>query len=188
MVTSTLVDADRPERARAVPPRSRTGARTRPSSADRCRGRCWPMSPSPMAPSSASVSACKATSASEWPSRRARVGAHAAQPDVVARRQAMHVEALPGAHVGHAVGGSAMARSSAVVSLRLDSLPRTSATGKPAHSATAASSVKVVLSARPRRRDGRPGCRRNGNPCGVCARHRRSRSIVGQCVPGPGAS
>ena len=31
-------------------------------------GKCWPMSPAPMAPSRASVSACRATSASEWPS------------------------------------------------------------------------------------------------------------------------
>ena len=32
-------------------------------------GKCRPMSPSPAAPSSASVMACSSTSASEWPSR-----------------------------------------------------------------------------------------------------------------------
>src|SRR4051812_13533681 len=32
-------------------------------------GKCVPISPAPMAPSSASVSACKPTSASEWPSK-----------------------------------------------------------------------------------------------------------------------
>ena len=42
---------------------------------------------------------------------------------------------------------SAMARSSAVVSLRFDSLPGTSTTASPANSATAASSVKSVLPA-----------------------------------------
>ncbi len=31
-------------------------------------GKCWPMSPAPMAPSIASVSACRPASASEWPS------------------------------------------------------------------------------------------------------------------------
>ena len=33
-------------------------------------GKCWPMSPSPRAPRMASVRACRATSASEWPLRR----------------------------------------------------------------------------------------------------------------------
>ena len=88
-------------------------------------GKCWPMSPSPIAPSSASVRACRATSASEWPCKRVRVGdADAAQPDVVAGDETVHVEALAGAHVGHRRAGlSAMARSSAVVSLRLAALP-----------------------------------------------------------------
>ena len=43
-----------------------------------------------------------------------------------------------------------MARSSAVVSLRLASLPSTSVTASPAHSATAASSVKIVAAGRGR--------------------------------------
>jgi hypothetical protein len=38
-------------------------------SARRCRGNGVPMSPSPAAPSKASVMACSSTSASEWPSR-----------------------------------------------------------------------------------------------------------------------
>ena len=54
----------------------------------------------------------------------------AAQPDVVAGDQPVHVEALSGAHVGSAVQRrSAMARSSAVVSLMLAALPMTSVTG-----------------------------------------------------------
>ena len=32
-------------------------------------GKCWPMSPSAAAPSTASITACSSTSASEWPSR-----------------------------------------------------------------------------------------------------------------------
>ena len=54
---------------------------------------------------------------------RVRVGdSDAAQPDMVAGDQAMHVEALPGAHVGwRCEPRSAMARSSAVVSLWLAS-------------------------------------------------------------------
>ncbi len=41
-----------------------------PRQAGSLGGKCWPMSPSPMAPSNASVSACNPTSASECPSRR----------------------------------------------------------------------------------------------------------------------
>ena len=37
-------------------------------------GKCWPMSPSPAAPSSASITACVSTSASEWPARPPRAG------------------------------------------------------------------------------------------------------------------
>ena len=65
-VTSTLPIA---------PPRARTSRRASarkmaeaaPFQRGSVSGKCWPMSPSPMAPSSASVRACRATSASEWP-------------------------------------------------------------------------------------------------------------------------
>ena len=137
------------------------------------------MSPSPMAPSSASVRACRATSASEWPSERMRVGdADAAQPDVVAGHEAVHVEALPVRTSGRRWQlRSAMARSSAVVSLMLAALPGTSATGRPAHSATAASSVRSRCR-RPRRAAWAARMSAKRKPCGVCARHSPARSRV----------
>ena len=52
------------------------------------------MSPAPIVPSTASVSACSATSASEWPARVVRVrDGDAAQHHGVARAEAVHVEA-----------------------------------------------------------------------------------------------
>ena len=58
---------------------------------------------------------------------------HAAQPDVIAGNEAVHVEALAGADIGQAPPWTRHARpaamSSAVVSLRLASLPSTSTTG-----------------------------------------------------------
>jgi hypothetical protein len=58
-------------------------------------GKCVPMSPSPAAPSSASVMACSSTSASEWPSRPSGVGnLHAANDQLAPRHQRVHVPAL----------------------------------------------------------------------------------------------
>ena len=70
-----------------------------------------------------------------------------------------------------------MARSSAVVSLMLEALPSTRVTGRPAHSATAASSV---MSSRPAARARSCAARMSAKwkPCGVCARHRPARSSV----------
>ena len=70
-----------------------------------------------------------------------------------------------------------MARSSAVVSLRLASLPSTSVTASPAHSATAASSVRSAWPAAAAASwAARISAKRK--PCGVCARHSPSRSTV----------
>ena len=61
-------------------------------------GKCLPMSPAPIVPSTASVSACSATSASEWPAERMVVrDRDAAQHHGVAGPEAMHVEAQRGA-------------------------------------------------------------------------------------------
>ena len=61
--------ADRPARRR--PPRGDAGAAARSSrprsSAGSVSGKCWPMSPSPAAPSRASATAWATTSASLWP-------------------------------------------------------------------------------------------------------------------------
>ncbi len=57
-----------------------------------------PMSPAPIVPSSASVIAWSATSASLWPLRAVAVGdADAAEPQLSARGEAVDVEALRGA-------------------------------------------------------------------------------------------
>ena len=169
--------------ARAVPPRSRTGGRTPPASAGSAVGKSWPISPRP--PRRAAHRSGHAgghigvrvalQAGAVW-------DANATQPDVIARHRAMHIKAGPGAHVGQGVGGLAIARSSAVVSLRLARFPAPAPPASPAHSATAASSLEVVASrvvaARWAARMGE-----QANPCGVCARHRRSRSIIGRCGP-----
>ena len=89
MVTSTLAMRAAARAHARAGRRSGTDGRARPSSADRVSGKCSPMSPSPIAPSSASVRACRATSASEWPSS-ACVWAilDAAQPDMIAGNEA----------------------------------------------------------------------------------------------------
>ncbi len=62
------------------------------------------MSPSAMAPSTASVMACSSTSASEWPIRAWRVrDFHAAEPDMVALAERMDVKSHAGANVGQIV-------------------------------------------------------------------------------------
>ena len=76
----------------------------------------------------------------------------AAEHDVVARLEGVHVIAVAGAHVGKAAvppdsRWSAMAISLAQVSFTLSGEPATICTGNPAHSAIAASSVKSVLPA-----------------------------------------
>ena len=97
-----------------------------------------------------------------------RVGvgdAHAAQPDMIAGREAVHVEALAGAHVaagaacdwlGH---GEVLRRGELAVGVAAGH----QRDGRPAHSATAASSVKskrpAAAAARARR-----GWRRSGSP------------------------
>ena len=65
-------------------------------------GKCWPMSPSPAAPSSASMTAWVSASASEWPLRpRSASGtSHAAEHERPALLEAVRVvaDARPGAH------------------------------------------------------------------------------------------
>ena len=61
-------------------------------------GKWLPMSPAPSVPSSASVSACSPTSASEWPSRRSGQATRTpSRTSAVAGRQPVHVEAEAGA-------------------------------------------------------------------------------------------
>ena len=63
------------------------------------------MSPSPIAPSSASVIACRPASASEWPTSAVVVGdLDAAEPDAVAGAEAVGVEALADAHRARRAG------------------------------------------------------------------------------------
>ena len=71
--------------------------------------------------------------------------AHPAQPDMIARGKAVHIKTLSRCvlRATERARLSAMAKSSAVVSLRCWLRFRTSVTAKPAHSATAASSVRL---------------------------------------------
>ena len=140
-----------------VPPRARTSRKaSRRKMADAApfqrgsvSGKCWPMSPVADGAEQRVRQGVQGHVGVGVALQRMRVGnADAAQPDVVAGHEPVHVEALSRTHVGiGAAARSAMARSSAVVSLRLDGLPMTSATGRPAHSATAASSVMSSLPA-----------------------------------------
>ena len=120
-------------------------------------GKCWPMSPSPAAPSSASATAWATTSASLWPSRpRSPVEPHAAEHERARRvvAEAVHVEALPDPHThGRAVltlahrrlrsstRRRAHARSSGRVTLRLSARRRRRPPVPPTASTSAASSV-----------------------------------------------
>src|SRR5947207_2496724 len=71
---------------------------------------------------------------------------------------------------------SATRKSSAVVTLRLYGESGTTSTGKPARSHSSASSVGTASSFRSRAYASSIIAR--GNPCGVCARHRRSLATV----------
>ena len=133
-------------------------------------GKCTPISPSAIVPSSASVRACKPTSASLWPMSFLLVrDADAAQDHRIAGTEGMHVIARGNAdRAGRGRAGSfrssssAHARSSAVVSLRLSSAPSTRATSRPNHSAMPASSVNS-RAARSTLRDERRGSHRSGS-------------------------
>ena len=127
------------------------------------------MSPSPMAPSSASVRACRATSASEWPCERMRVGdADAAQPDVVAGHEPVHVEALPGTHVGRLGAGSALGHGEVLRGGELDvgmrCPEREPRAGPPIPPPRHRRSGR--RGRRPARARARPGCRRSGSLAG----------------------
>ena len=64
-----------------------------------------PMSPAPIAPSTASVRACSPTSASEWPARLMLVrDLDAAYPEMIARGEGVDIEALPDADVAEPGG------------------------------------------------------------------------------------
>ena len=139
--------------ARRARPRDRrrgagSGRRTTPRHCGSEGGKCLPMSPAPIVPSSASVSACSATSASEWPARAWLCGM-ATPPSItwLPSAEAVHVEAEGGARL-HRRDHVAPA----VVILRLSSCPSTMTTRRPARSATAASSVRAVASCVAQRR------------------------------------
>ena len=104
-------------------------------------GKCLPMSPSPAAPSSASISACTATSASEWPSSPSLLGIGVPQS----------IRGLPGTSLctSYPIPVLVLIRiSSLVVILLLAEDPSTSTTFMPARSATEASSVATNPSSR----------------------------------------
>ena len=131
MVISTLA---------MMPPRAES---SRPPSAGICEdeapfhcgslgGKCVPISPSPMAPRMASVSACIAASASEWPFSRCVMGNFdAAQHHAIASFELVEIDALADANIQPRLGicpcsqDSDLPRaiSSAVVSLRFSAAP-----------------------------------------------------------------
>ena len=120
-----------------LPPLARTSAaacaRKRSDAAPRhcgsLGGKCMPISPAPSAPRIASVSACSPTSASEWPTSAALVRHSRRRRARHGRRDRRDARRSPG-RCGYrrAAPRSAArraARSSAVVTLKLSSLPAT---------------------------------------------------------------
>ena len=141
----------RPSRA-ARSPRGRPGSRRR-ASAGPGSGSGGPCRPPPMAPRSASQTAWRTQSPSEWPSSPRRVGhLDPAELERAPGHQAVDVEAVADAEARHArtalprPAPSAQARSSGVVILRLRGEPGTARTGAPSRSTAIASSVTVTRS------------------------------------------
>ena len=141
-------------------------------------GKCLPISSSPAAPSSASISACTATSASEWPSSPRLLGIGVPQS----------IRGLPGTSLctSYPLPVLVVMRiSSFVVILLLDEAPSTSTTFMPAYSATEASSVVLYPSLSALLCASRMSESRKD--CGVCALYMRSLlttlvSIIGYVI------
>ena len=112
--------------------------------------------------------------------QRVRVrNAHAAERDMIAGAEGMHVDAGAGAHVAERGegGGLRAGKILAVVILMLPVSPANAVTVSPAHSASAASSVK---SSRPAAAALRCASSKAGKAkaCGVCTRRKLARSSV----------
>ena len=174
--------------ALARAPARRRGAGTGRTTAPRQRGslggKCMPISPAPIAPSTASVSACSPTSASECPtSADARAGSR--------RRRSMTWSPGPNGCTSKpwptrtspsraASSRSAAARSCGVVTFRLSSLPATITGAMPGRLGDRG----VVGQRRARRRrDARRGSRRNESPAASAPATAAERSTVSRITP-----
>ena len=138
------------------------------------------MSPSASAPRMASTSACSATSASEWPVSPRSCGILTPPSQTWSPSpKACTSKPLPRRRSARLAirRASALAKSSSVVSFTLPLSPANVATFMPAHSASAASSVKSSRPSLAARRCASSSAGK-ANACGVCTARSSARSTV----------